>query len=115
MIRFVYVAGPITKGDQAVNVRRGIDAGHELMAAGLHPFVPHLSWFSHFVHATDYEDWLAYDFAWLQRCDALVRLPGESAGADREAAEARRLGLPVFEGVGRLLAFVVAETQQAAS
>jgi hypothetical protein len=33
-----------------------------------------------------------------------VRLPGESVGADGEAAEARRLGIPVYGSVEELLA-----------
>jgi hypothetical protein len=32
----------------------------------------------------------------LQRCDAVLRLPGESAGADNDVAIARRRGLPVY-------------------
>lgn len=38
----------------------------------------------------------AYDLAWLERCDALLRVPGPSAGADREVAHARERGLPTF-------------------
>lgn len=32
----------------------------------------------------------------LQRCDAVLRLPGESAGADNDVAIARERGLPVY-------------------
>jgi hypothetical protein len=32
----------------------------------------------------------------LGRCDAVLRLPGESSGADADVAIARRLGLPVY-------------------
>ncbi|WP_344485106.1 DUF4406 domain-containing protein [Glycomyces endophyticus] len=32
----------------------------------------------------------------LQHCDAVLRLPGESTGADQDVATARRLGLPVY-------------------
>ena len=32
----------------------------------------------------------------LQRCDAVLRLPGESRGADQDVAIARSLGLPVW-------------------
>ncbi|WEH43776.1 DUF4406 domain-containing protein [Streptomyces sp. AM 2-1-1] len=32
----------------------------------------------------------------LTRCDAVLRLPGESAGADQDVATARRRGLPVY-------------------
>ena len=32
----------------------------------------------------------------LRRCDAMLRMPGESGRADAEEAEMRRLGRPVF-------------------
>ena len=32
----------------------------------------------------------------LQRCDAVLRLPGESSGADNDVAIARERGLPVY-------------------
>ena len=102
-ISYVYVAGPFTHGDQAANVRAAIDAGKRLMDAGLHPFVPHLSWFSDFVHPTPYEEWLAYDLEWIKRCDAVLRLPGYSPGAEREANFARFLGIPVFGDISALL------------
>ena len=46
-----------------------------------------------------HSDWLAVDFAWIRVCDAVLRLPGESVGADMETAEAKRLGIPVFESI----------------
>jgi hypothetical protein len=35
----------------------------------------------------------------VARCDAVLRLPGASVGADQDVAQARALGLPVFERV----------------
>ncbi len=35
----------------------------------------------------------------LQHCDAVLRLPGESRGADQDVAIARRRGLPVYSTV----------------
>ena len=99
----VYVAGPYTKGDVALNVRAAIDASHELMNAGHVPFVPHFSHFQHMIHPREYEDWLAYDFEWLPMCDALLRLPGESSGADREIEFANELGIPVHHSIESLL------------
>jgi seryl-tRNA(Sec) selenium transferase len=32
----------------------------------------------------------------LQHCDAVLRLPGESTGADTDVAIARERGLPVY-------------------
>ncbi|MFF9162140.1 DUF4406 domain-containing protein [Streptomyces longwoodensis] len=38
----------------------------------------------------------------LAHCDAVLRLPGESAGADQDVATARRRGLPVYHHVDEL-------------
>jgi hypothetical protein len=38
----------------------------------------------------------------LERCDALLRLPGASRGADMDVARARALGLPVLTSVDEL-------------
>lgn len=35
----------------------------------------------------------------LQHCDAVLRLPGESAGADNDVAIARERGLPVYRSI----------------
>jgi hypothetical protein len=35
----------------------------------------------------------------LERCDAVLRLPGESRGADQDVAIARNRGIPVYFGL----------------
>ncbi|WP_405871881.1 DUF4406 domain-containing protein [Streptomyces zaomyceticus] len=52
----------------------------------------------------------------LARCDAVLRLPGESAGADGDVATARRRGLPVHDDIAQIPRRVVrgdAETRTA--
>ncbi len=94
----VYVAGPYSS-DPETHTRTAIEAGQRIADAGAVPFVPHLYHFWHQQIPGGYEQWMRLDLAWLSKCDALVRLPGESPGADREVAEAERLGLPVFLGI----------------
>jgi hypothetical protein len=38
----------------------------------------------------------------LEHCDAVLRLPGESTGADEDVAIARRRGIPVFTELGEI-------------
>lgn len=92
----VYIAGPITKGDQAKNVRQAIDAFIQLADAGLVPVLPHTHWFVHLVHHRDWSYWMRIDREAIKRCDALLRLPGESKGASEEVEQARRAKKPVF-------------------
>jgi hypothetical protein len=100
----VYVAGPYTRGDMAQNVAAAMRAADELIEAGFAPFVPHLSHFQHMAHPRPYRVWTALDFAWLAVCDAAVRLPGHSTGADAEVAWCRRHRIPVFASVQALVA-----------
>jgi hypothetical protein len=98
----VYVAAPMTRGVIAHNVHHAINVGAELLAAGYAPFVPHLSQLWDMVRPTAYEDWLDYDFAWIDVCHAVLRLPGDSPGADREVAHAASKGVPVFYSIREL-------------
>lgn len=104
MSRYVYVAGPYT-GDEEANVARALAAATDLLTAGLYPYVPHLSHYWEAQHAQDYETWMGLDFGWVRRCDALLRLPGASKGADREVDLAVSLRLPVFYSVEAVLAW----------
>lgn len=98
----VYVAGPYTADPDACT-RAAITAGNELLDAGHAPFVPHLAHYWHTLHGPrGYEDWMRIDLAWLRAADVVLRLPGESAGADREIALAQELGIPVVTEVTSL-------------
>lgn len=104
----VYVAGPITLGSVAQNVERAIHAGKFLLDAGYAPFVPHLSHFAEPLSTwrgdpLRYEKWLDLDRSFIAVCDALLRLPGESRGADREVAWATEIGIPVFHTMAGLV------------
>ncbi len=49
-----------------------------------------------------------------QHCDAVLRLPGESAGADRDVAIARGRGLPVHLGLTEVPGIGAAELTRTA-
>lgn len=95
----VYVAGPYTKGDVVLNVREAVRVSDELLKLGYAPYVPHLSHFWHMLFPHEYQVWLDLDNEWVTCCDVLLRIPGESSGADKEVALAESLGLPVFFSV----------------
>jgi len=95
----VYIASPYTKGDVAVNVKRQIDWVNELMDMGYAPFAPLYSHFQHMVYPRPYEDWTEIDMVWVLACDCLLRLDGESSGADAEVELAKSAGIPVFTDI----------------
>jgi nucleoside 2-deoxyribosyltransferase len=99
----VYVAGPYTHPDPVVNTRNAILAGDELAQCGHIPWIPHLNIQWHMVCPHEPDFWYQYDLFWLDSCDAVLRLSGESTGADREVAFAKAKGIPVFSSVGQFL------------
>ena len=98
----VYIASPYTKGDIAVNVKFQIDIADKLMDLGFSPFVPLYSHFQHMAHPRPYTDWVKNDLVWVGACDCLLRLGGESEGADREVEYAIRMNIPVFYSITEL-------------
>lgn len=83
----VYVAGPLHgSGTIEENIALAGRVGRALHDAGFVPFVPHTNhpWMA----GMPEEDALAYDYAWLDACDILVRLPGRSPGSDAEVDRA---------------------------
>jgi hypothetical protein len=133
----IYIAGPISLGNLAENVNRATAAFVSLGKEGLAPFAPAWSVYSKpcstvtrliAVADTDvldptqcvcigtrngnsemvHSDWLDIDLAWVSVADAVLRLPGESKGADTEVAHARSLGIPVFQSVEEVIAWAKA-------
>lgn len=90
-----YISGPYSS-DPIKGTEEALRVGTIAYANGFYPYVPHLSHFWHERHPMVYERWLELDLEWLEACDILVRLPGESKGADREVAHAQKLGIEVY-------------------
>lgn len=103
----VYIASPYTKGDVAVNVKVQLDCVNDLMNLGFAPFAPLYSHFQHMAHPRPYADWIKVDLEWVLRCDCLLRLPGESSGADGEVKYAEENGKKVFYSIDELKAHYV--------
>lgn len=106
----VYLAGPISTGNQFDNVHRAVVDAARLRAAGFAVMVPHRCALDELVlGAQSYEAWLDEDKEWIRRCDAVVRRPGESKGSDIEVAFAREIGRPVYFGVDEFLRAIEGE------
>lgn len=99
----VYIAGRYSGGDVARNVRVAMGVADRLIHLDFAPYVPHLCHFLHMMAPHEYEVWMAIGLAWLRQCDAVLRLPGESPGADREVEIAKILEIPVFYSVEELV------------
>jgi Domain of unknown function (DUF1937) len=104
-MKLIYIASPYTIGDQAENVGNQIRCANELMDLGFAPISPLcFTHFQHMMFPRPHEEWMEYDKTLVQICHGLLRLPGESKGADIEVAHALQKGVPVFKTIFQLMA-----------
>ena len=101
----VFISGPYTMGDVAQNVKNAMDIANDLINLGYAPYCPHLTHFLHMNHYQDYGTWLRLDLSFLEGCQYLIRLPGDSSGADKEVELAKSRGLPIFYSLDELVAY----------
>ncbi|MGZ4165313.1 MAG: DUF4406 domain-containing protein [Solirubrobacteraceae bacterium] len=114
--KLILIAGPYRSGTgddpelMARNLRRLEEAAWPIFQAGHIPMIG--EWVAlpvlRSAGATGVSDPLAERVMYptaqrlLQHCDAVLRLPGESTGADQDVAIARERGLPVFHELAEI-------------
>jgi hypothetical protein len=98
----IYIAGPYTFPDPETNTANAIACGDKVAALGHTVFIPHLTHFWHSQIPHDYEFWMAHDMQWLACCNAILRLPGESGGADREIEFARKRKMLIYYSIDEI-------------
>lgn len=103
----IYIAGPYSKGNPESNVHNAIEIANTLADMGFAPFVPHFTHYWHIKFPRPYEFWLDLDNQFLPYCDAVLRIPGESSGADKEVEYAKKLSKPVFSSLTELEKYYV--------
>jgi hypothetical protein len=102
--RRIYISGPISKGDLASNFNQAADAQHKLIAMGFSVMNPMLSIRLPGCEKISHAEWIAQDLPWVYVSHAVLRLPGESVGADEETAFAEECGIQVFTDIDSLAA-----------
>lgn len=99
-MKVVYVAGKY-RGPNAWavegNIRHASQFAAQVWSFGIAALCPHTN-SAHMEGIADDAMFLAGTLEMMRRCDAVLLIPGwqDSAGARAEAAEADRLGIPVF-------------------
>ena len=101
----VYIASPYTLGDVAKNVHKQMQVADALIEHGFFPFVPLYSHFQHMCFPREYVEWIRLDNFWVEKCDCILRLTGESKGADEEVRLAEKNGIPVFHTVNEVVKY----------
>jgi hypothetical protein len=102
MKKMVYIASPYTKGDVARNVRDSFFIADRLVELGYLPFPPLFSHFWHFLIPHSYKFWMELDLEWILRSDCVLRMPGDSNGADMEVEFALQNNIPVYLSIDEL-------------
>lgn len=98
----VYIASAYTIGDRLMNTLVQIEMASKLIDMGYIPFVPLLYHFVEQLHPKAYDTWCEIDNEWLVKCDVVLRIPGQSKGADEEVALAMSKGIPVVYSIDQL-------------
>lgn len=90
----LYVAGPYTRPDPVENTHRAARVATWIYEnTRWVPMLPHITLAWHLITPRPVDFWYDLDLQHMLRCDAIVRLPGASTGADRELAVALEHGL----------------------
>lgn len=108
----IYVAGPYTATEVAEvesNVQKAIDAGEALAQCGYAALVPHLNRYWDLRHPHSYSHWMDWCLSWLAVADAVLRIPGNSPGAEREVDYAEKHNIPVFSSIESLRSYYESE------
>lgn len=106
----VYVAGPFrapTAWEIEQNIRRAENVGFLVAKIGAVPVIPHTQ-YRFFQGSLPDEFWLEATLEQLRRCDAVALVDGwqNSEGTGREIDAAKMLGIPVFEDLSKLGAWL---------
>jgi len=114
-IKYVYVSGPI-QGDgdtpREINCREAMLVGERIfMELNVIPFVPHTGILWNMVTPMPEKYWVEWSYEWVERCDAVLRIGGYSAGGSGEVERAKELGIPVFFSFGELKRALEAEVE----
>ena len=101
----VFISSPYTLGDKEENVKKSLEVANILIKKGFLPFAPLIYHYQHLLFPQTEEVWLAFDIDWMLECDVVLRLPGESVGADNEVKVAKENNIPVFYDIESLIEY----------
>ncbi len=100
MGKLIYLSGQMTNGeklDPTENIKAACRVADALETQGHDVYIPHLTWYMAEVCPHEYDEWIKRDLRWVARSDLVIRIPGESKGADIETEFAKKHGIRVIE------------------
>lgn len=98
----VYIACPIERGVSSVNYWQASETERQLIQSGYAPINPARWMTVEWKQEIDYRTWMDVGLRKLRACDAVLRIPGESRGADLEEMHAGLFRIPCFYSLDEL-------------
>lgn len=99
----VYISGPITKGNKNHNIFQAMEAHQRLLLLRFSVIDPMPSMLYPFNNEIEHQAWLENDLPHVRVASAVLRLPGESLGAEMECLYAEQCGVPIYHSIEELL------------
>jgi nucleoside 2-deoxyribosyltransferase len=108
----IYIAGPFTaktRWEEEQNVRQAEAIGYAVAQLGAYPVIPHTNTRPLFIDLQTPEWWYITTLESMFTCDAVLLTVDwrKSAGARNEKEQAEKKGIPVFESITNLYAWLV--------
>jgi hypothetical protein len=102
----IYISSPYLGIDVEASLERQIATAALLIDAGCNPYAPILNHLIQMKWKKAEEVLYKLDFEWLKECDAVYRLQGNSARADKEVSFAQAKHIPVLYSMMEVLDFI---------
>ena len=105
-MKLIYVSGPYrdsTEWGRILNIRNAEMVAIECWQRGWAVICPHKNT-EHFGGILPDQAWMDGDLEMIRRCDAMCMVEGwkTSEGAKLERAEAKRIGIPIYENAWKV-------------
>ena len=101
--KVIYLAGPLEPSGRIDYIRAAVEVAEEILTYHCSAIIPHtmtVMW--GYAYPKSKSTWLALDKAIIAKCDAILRIPGDSEGADEEMRFAKSVGIPIYGTVEEL-------------
>ncbi len=106
----VFIASPYRTGDMSSNIRLQSDIYSGLMDLGFAPYGSIVSSLSqHIAHPKPHEEWVKIENEFISVCNCVLRVGGESKGADECVNYAKSLKKEIFYSINDLILYYTNE------
>ncbi len=99
----VYISGPMTIGKWEENIRQAEEAAKRLRDVGFSVLCPQLTGKMTGHSKIPHDVWIENDLSWVECAELILRISGESRGADAECNHAKSFSIPIYHNIEELI------------